>query len=81
MVPISHDRIIINNNYQKDSTTSNQILIPMKILQSNNNSIINVSAILKTLNIMIKNKEITSTSNNNFIIILDGSYGLIEFSK
>ena len=80
VVPISDNRIIVDN-FQKDSTSLDQILISMTILKSNDPSVINVSAIVKTLNTLIKNKERTLISKNNLTLMLDESYGLKVYSK
>ena len=79
-VPISNDRISINGGYNIDSTASDRVIIPIKIIESSLNEI-NTQTILRTLNILIKNKPITSISKNNLTSMLDQSYGLIEYSK
>ena len=80
LVPIPDNRIIVGGHYQIDSTDF-QILIPIKILESNNNSVIGVSIIVNTLDILIKNKEMTLISKNSLTSMLDESYGLKERSK
>jgi hypothetical protein len=75
VVPISDNRIIVDN-FQKDSTSLDQILISMTILKSNNHSVINVSTIVNTLDTLIKNKERTSISKNDLLLMLDESYGI-----
>ena len=80
-VPIPYNRITTDGHYQIDSTALNQVLIPIKISESNNNSVINVSTIAKTLDTLIKNKERTLISRNNLTLMLDESYGLEEHGK
>jgi len=80
IIPISDDRIIFNG-YQKDSTVLNQMLISIKILESNDNSVINASMIIDNLDTLIKNKEITSISKNNLTSMLDESYGLKKYGR
>jgi hypothetical protein len=81
IIPIPNNRIKTDGNYQIDSTALNQILIPMKILESNNPAEINVLTIADTLNTLIRNKEITLISRNNLTSMLDETYGLKEYSK
>jgi len=80
IIPIPDDRITING-YQKDSTVLNQMLISIKILELNNNSVINISTIFNTLNTLISNKEMTVISRNDLTSMLDESYGLKRHSK
>ena len=60
---------------------SNQILIPISIIESYDNSVINVSTIIDTLDTLIKNKGITLISKNNLTSMLDESYGLKEYGR
>ena len=75
IVPVSNNRIMTNGYYQID-LASNQILISIKILKSDDSSVINVSSIVKTLNKLMKNKERTSISENDLLLMLDESYGI-----
>ena len=79
--PIPNERIVTNGDYQKDSTASNQILIPIGIIKSNDDSVIDVSTIANTLGTLIKNKEITLISKNNLTSMLDESYGLKKYGR
>ena len=75
IVPVPNKRIMTNGYYQID-LTSNQILISIKILKSDDPSVINVLSIVKTLNELMKNKERTSISENDLLLMLDESYGI-----
>ena len=57
------------------------MLISIKILESNDNSVINASMIIDNLDTLIKNKEITSISKNNLTSMLDESYGLKKYGR
>jgi len=81
IIPTSDDRIIVNSNYKIDSTSSNQILIHLKLMESKDTSVINVSTIFDTLNTMIINKTRTAISRNNLTMMLDETYGLKKYSK
>ena len=76
IIPIPYNRITTGGHYQIDSKALNQVLIPMTISESNDNSVLNVSTIVKTLNTMIENKERTLISRNNLTSMLDELYGL-----
>ena len=59
----------------------NQMLISIKILESKDKSVINVSTIANTLNTLISNKGMTSISKNNLTSMLDESYGLKKYGR
>ena len=79
MVPISNDRITFNS-YSIEPLTQ-QILISIKFLKSNDNSVMDVETIIKDLDTLIRNKEYTLISKNDLTSMLDESYGLVKHSK
>src|SRR3954453_19566262 len=66
IIPVQSDRIKSDNRFQVDAKAPlRQILISIRVLKSHNISELNIPAIVKDLDILVSNKEITSISFNN----------------
>ncbi|CAG8558128.1 7558_t:CDS:10 [Ambispora gerdemannii] len=75
VLPISCKRLKIKKKYQIDS---DQILLRITILPSENNFENSIKQIVSNLKTLIKHKEITSISRYNYTEWLDSSYGFQE---
>jgi hypothetical protein len=82
IIPVQSDRIKSDNRFQVDAKAPlRQILISIRVLKSHNISELNIPAIVKDLDILVSNKEITSISFNNLTSMLDNTYGFQKYSK
>ena len=83
IIPVQSYRIESNNRYQVDHTKAplRQVLINIRVLESDKISELDISAIINSLDILVINKGITPISANNLTSILDNTYGFQKYSK
>ncbi|SRR6266496_1330504 len=84
-IPLNDPTQIKFNNYVIDKSIINRRQLLLALLVNppvnKNNKIINVKQIVKSLDAMIKNLEVTPLSSNDYTKYLDSSYGCIMNSR